>query len=385
MSLAIEVEHLSKCYRLYQRPVDRLLEIFSRRPRHRPFWALRDISFNVASGETFGIIGDNGAGKSTLLKILAGTLKPTTGRFLCQGRVAALLELGAGFHPELTGRQNFYLNATLLGLTEEEIKAKEEEIISFSELGTFIDQPVKTYSSGMYVRLAFSIAVQVNPDILIVDEALSVGDQRFQRKSIDRIIDFCRKGKTIVFCSHSMYHVLNLCQRVLWLDRGQVRLLGPAKEVVKAYEDWSREREKENKTETEKPSAPSNPYRLQILSPSEINIKTFDTLEIEGIYEGLPEDQELCLGFDLSRNDEVSVFATSTAYQKVKVSGPKGRFRLVFPRFPLLAGSYRLAVVLADPSCNAFLAISSVKILVERVPLLFGTTYLEHKWEISSA
>jgi len=384
--LAIRVENLSKCYRLYQRPVDRLLELLTRRPRHQPFWALRGVSFEVLTGETVGIIGDNGAGKSTLLKILAGTLTPTQGQVECRGRVAALLELGAGFHPEFTGRQNIYLNAALLGLSEEEIRAREEEIIAFSELEDFIDQPVKTYSSGMYVRLAFAIAVQVDPDVLIVDEALSVGDQGFQKKSIDRILEFRRQGKTILFCSHSMYHVTHLCQRAIWLDRGRIRLEGEARRVVQAYEDWSREKTRAQQEEEKSAARASagNPYQVRLLSSPDRRLRPFDPLEVEALYRGDPQDREFCLGFALIRNDEVTIFASSTQYHGLRVPGPEGRFRLVFPRLPLLGGTYRLVLVLAEASGNLVLATDTMKLTVEKEPLLFGTTFLEHRWEIVS-
>ena len=192
---AIEVENLTKQYRVYLKPFDRLKEALIRRPCHELVEALGDVSFRVTPGDTLGVIGENGAGKSTLLKILAGTVRPTSGNVAKQGRIAALLELGSGFHPEFSGRQNIYLNAALLGLGEKEIKEREESIIEFSELGDVIDRPVKTYSSGMYVRLGFSIATSVDPDVLIIDEALSVGDQRFLKKCVDRMMGFKKREK----------------------------------------------------------------------------------------------------------------------------------------------------------------------------------------------
>jgi lipopolysaccharide transport system ATP-binding protein len=202
-------------------------------PYFREFWSLKDVSFEVKKGETLGIIGRNGAGKSTLLQILCGTLTPTSGTVQTFGRVAALLELGAGFNPEFTGRENIVMNASVLGLTDAEIKDRLEDIIAFADIGPFIDQPVKTYSSGMYVRLAFSIATSVDPDILVIDEALSVGDGSFARKSFDRIIALRDAGKTILFCSHSLYQVEAICDRVVWLDGGQVQVMGePAKAIV---------------------------------------------------------------------------------------------------------------------------------------------------------
>ena len=199
----------------------------------REFWSLKDVSFEVKKGETLGIIGRNGAGKSTLLQILCGTLTPTSGTVQTNGRVAALLELGAGFNPEFTGRENIFMNASVLGLSDAEIKDRLENIIAFADIGAFIDQPVKTYSSGMYVRLAFSIATSVDPDILVIDEALSVGDGSFSRKSFDRIIALRDAGKTILFCSHSLYQVEAICDRVIWLDGGQVQVMGePAKAIV---------------------------------------------------------------------------------------------------------------------------------------------------------
>ena len=233
--IAVQADNISKVYKLYAKPVHRLLEALREKPMHTAFWALEDVSFTVPIGSTLGLIGENGAGKSTLLKILAKTLTPTSGELRTEGRVAALLELGAGFHQEFTGRQNIYLNASLMGLTETEIKAKEQEIIAFAELGEFIDRPIRTYSSGMVVRLGFSIATSVDPDILVVDEALSVGDQRFQEKCIHRMQGFRQKKKTIIVCSHSMYLINALCSTCIWIDHGRIRESGRTELVISKY------------------------------------------------------------------------------------------------------------------------------------------------------
>ncbi|MGM0632260.1 MAG: polysaccharide ABC transporter ATP-binding protein [Pseudomonadota bacterium] len=238
MSHSIRVRHLGKDFRLYERPQDRLLELLLRRPRHKVFHVLKDINFKVPEGQSLGIIGDNGAGKSTLMKLLVGTLQPSSGEIDIRGQVAALLELGAGFHPEFTGRRNIYLNASLLGVPDDDIEALEQEIIDFSELHEFIDQPVKTYSSGMYVRLAFSIATMVRPDVLVIDEALSVGDMNFQKKCVQRMNEFRAAKKTMIFCSHSMYHVQELCDNCIWLENGRIREYGSAEAVVAMYEDY---------------------------------------------------------------------------------------------------------------------------------------------------
>ncbi len=232
----ITVSNLCKDFKIYKRPQDRLWEILARRPYHQIYHVLDDISFAVAEGKSLGIIGDNGAGKSTLLKLLVGTLQPTAGEITTRGQVAALLELGAGFHPEFTGRRNIYLNASLLGVPDENIKELEKDIIAFSELDYFIDRPVKTYSSGMYVRLAFSIATMVRPDILVIDEALSVGDLAFQKKCVQRMNEFRQQAKTMVFCSHSMFHVQELCDTAIWLDKGKIREIGDSDKVVGHYE-----------------------------------------------------------------------------------------------------------------------------------------------------
>ena len=234
----VSVQNLNKDFKIYERPQDRLYEIILRKQRHQLFHVLSDISFSVPDGKSLGIIGDNGAGKSTLLKLLVGTLQPTSGEITINGQVAALLELGAGFHPEFTGRKNIYLNAALLGVPDDNIAEMERDIIAFSELDYFIDRPVKTYSSGMYVRLAFSIATMVRPDILVIDEALSVGDMAFQKKCVQRMNEFRQQQKTMVFCSHSMFHVQELCDIAIWLDKGKIQEIGDSDKVVGHYEDF---------------------------------------------------------------------------------------------------------------------------------------------------
>jgi lipopolysaccharide transport system ATP-binding protein len=244
MSAAVSAVDLSKQYDIYRKPADRLIEFFTRRPRHTVFPALQDVTFDVEEGETLGIIGQNGAGKSTLLKLLCAVTRPTTGTLETRGTIASILELGTGFHPEFTGRDNAALNAAILGLSPSEIRRRLPDILEFSELGTFLDRPVKTYSSGMYMRLAFSVAVNVNPDILVIDEALAVGDGHFQKKCVDKIRDFQERKKTILFCSHALYHIASLCHRTLWLDHGRVMRYGESLDVVHDYETFLLQRDR---------------------------------------------------------------------------------------------------------------------------------------------
>jgi ABC-type polysaccharide/polyol phosphate transport system ATPase subunit len=212
-----------------------LIRWLQRKIRHRDFWALREINLTIFSGETVGLIGHNGAGKSTLLKLIARVLRPTTGRVVVKGRVAPLLEFGAGFHPELTGRENVYLNGALLGFSNQEMEAKFERIVDFAELWDFIDAPLRTYSSGMSARLGFAVATDVKPDILIIDEVLSVGDEAFQRKSAARMQEFRDQGATIILVSHNMAIIEQMCHRAVWLDHGHLMEAGDVKEVIKAY------------------------------------------------------------------------------------------------------------------------------------------------------
>jgi lipopolysaccharide transport system ATP-binding protein len=247
----LEVEGVSKKFRrgeLYTSLRDlvpavarRLMSRKSADEDKRDFWALRDVSFGVKRGEAFAIIGGNGAGKSTLLKLLTGIMRPTHGTIQVRGRVSALIEVSAGFHPDLTGRENIYLNGAILGMTREEIRRRFDAIVAFSGLEEFMDTPVKRYSSGMYARLGFSVAAHVDPDVLLVDEVLSVGDYLFQRKCVDRMTEVIAAGATVVFVSHNLRAVANLCPRSLLLDHGRVQMIGPTEEVIRTYHERGRE------------------------------------------------------------------------------------------------------------------------------------------------
>ena len=242
--IAIKVENLSKCYQIYAQPRDRLKQfvlprlqrIAGKSPKQyfREFWALKDVSFEVKKGETVGIIGRNGSGKSTLLQMICGTLNPTSGSIQTNGRIAALLELGSGFNPEFTGRENVYMNASVLGLSKEEIDARFDDIAAFADIGQFIEQSVKTYSSGMYVRLAFAVIAHVDADVLVVDEALAVGDAVFTQKCMRFIRKFQENG-SLIFVSHDTSSVQNLCQSGIWLNNGRMELVGTARSVSEAY------------------------------------------------------------------------------------------------------------------------------------------------------
>ncbi len=233
---AICIKNAGKCYQIYERPLDRLKQSFWRGKKKffREFWAVRNASFEIRKGETVGIIGSNGSGKSTLLQLICGILNPSVGELEVDGRIAALLELGAGFNPEFTGRENVFMNAAIMGLSGPEIEERYNDIVAFANIGQFIDHPVKTYSSGMYVRLAFATAINVSPDILVVDEALSVGDVRFQQKCMAKIRQFCKTG-TVIFVSHDTSAITELCTRAIWIESGKICMDGLPKFVVEKY------------------------------------------------------------------------------------------------------------------------------------------------------
>ena len=371
----IIVESINKDFKIYARPQDRLAEILLRRPRHKIYHVLRDISFAVPDGKSIGIIGDNGAGKSTLLKLLVGTLQPTSGSIQTHGQVAALLELGAGFHPEFTGRRNIYLNASLLGVPDNDIAELERGIIEFSELGDFIDRPVKTYSSGMYVRLAFSIATMVRPDILVIDEALSVGDLAFQKKCVQRMNEFRQQNKTMAFCSHSMFHVQELCDIAIWIDRGEIKEMGDSHKVVGDYENFCNNKKSYSSVQEDLPATQPDqqPARStipeQVLQDCKINslsvcntkgekitaIDPLSDLVLEMEVEVLNDDMEGHFGFAFMRSAEepIASFLTTNAEGielRCYARGEIFKVRLVVEKVAMRVGEFYVLGGLADKS-----------------------------------
>jgi ABC-type polysaccharide/polyol phosphate transport system ATPase subunit len=344
MDPALRVIDVSKQYRTYARPSDRLKESLTRGRwrRHKEFWALQDVSFEVEKGATVGIVGPNGCGKSTLLQIIAGTLEPTSGEVLHQGRIAALLELGAGFDQEFTGVENIYMNASLLGFSRRETDALFPQIERFAEIGPFLYQPVKTYSSGMYVRVAFAIASSVEPDILLVDESLAVGDSVFQHRCLRRIHELQEHGTTVLFVSHDLAAVRALCSRAILLNNGQVLADGPPPDVLNCYQKIIMERERAYEAEVENAGArepvtseefepPTFTYRhgnrvaeivaAELTDAAGRQIQIFDTgmrvvMRVAARLNADTEDP--VIGFLIRNRHGISAFGTNTKEQQIE-------------------------------------------------------------------
>ncbi len=393
----ISVYNVSKTYRMYQKPIHRLLEALTRKPRHHAFECLQNLSFELPQGGTLGIIGENGAGKSTLLKILAGTLTPSTGRVQINGRVAALLELGTGFHQEFTGRQNIFLNASLQGLTDAEIQEKEPAIIDFADLGDFIDRPIKTYSSGMTVRLAFSIATSIDPDILIIDEALSVGDQRFQQKCVERMTGFRKAGKTLIVCSHSMYMINELCKEAIWLEHGAVQARGQAGRVISAYMASQESRTAAARTAeapvvTEHANAPEVVVEtVQILNQQYClieHIRQFETMVIRiKIKPCNASDFYGHVAVVLEDEKETAIFGALTRDQNATAISFKAEqtLDLILPALPLQKGAYRARVMISDEHALRLIhQNASAPCLVQSDHPEYGIVWMAHRWEFST-
>jgi lipopolysaccharide transport system ATP-binding protein len=399
-NVAIHASDLNKAFQIYERPIDRLKQMLMRNRRryYRDFAALQNISFQIEKGEVLGLVGRNGAGKSTLLQLICGTLTPTSGSVAVQGRVAALLELGAGFNPDFTGRENIYLNASILGLSIEAIDARYEDIVEFSGIRDFIHQPVKTYSSGMYVRLAFSIATSVDPDILIIDEALSVGDGAFARKSFDRIMRLKEKGATILFCSHSMYQIEALCTRALWLEKGQIQLAGHPSTVVAAYQSFlDRDAATDATVASDVALSPQGHARVACVTTSvngmvgkSLTLQSGQqTLSVSVQFASDPQLHAPVVAVTLHASDGRILASSSTQVDGVVVardSAGRGAASIDFPLLPLLKGEYFIAVyLLSEDGIHVYDAATNVATLhVKQSSLEQGVVSLPHVWRVDS-
>lgn len=394
----IRARNLGKCYQIYAQPQDRLKQFLWRGKRQyfREFWALNEVSFEVMPGEVVGIIGRNGSGKSTLLQLVCGTLTPTVGEVEVKGRVAALLELGAGFNPEFTGRENVFLSAAVLGLSEAEIAARYDDIVEFSGIRDFIDQPVKTYSSGMYVRLAFSVAISVDPDILVIDEALSVGDGEFSRKSFDRIMALKEAGKTILFCSHSMYQIEAICNRALWLNQGELRVIGePAKAIV-AYNALVNDQRSETRGEAGCGKVSAAPGTAAIVKVTvaangvegrELHVvsgKTTVVVTVEFTSDlGLPTPSVAVMFTDPANNPIASAGTRNDGLTVNRDAAGNGKASAVFEQIPLLKGSYWVYAFLMCENAVHFYEYANMvaQLNVTQEGLEMGVVSLPHRWE----
>jgi ABC-type polysaccharide/polyol phosphate transport system, ATPase component len=342
LDTAIKVENLSKVYKLYDKPIDRMKESLSlsRRKYGREHYALNNISFEIKKGETIGIIGTNGSGKSTLLKIITGVLNPSSGIVEVNGKISALLELGAGFNPEYTGLENIYLNGTMMGYTKEEMKQRVNPILEFADIGEFINQPVKTYSSGMFARLAFAVAINVEPEILIVDEALSVGDVRFQIKCMNKMKNMMEGGTTVLFVSHDTNSIRRFCTKAIWLSNGVMQEIGEVNRIADKYLDFLKcgeiqdDTEKVSKEEHEiKPFVPGDniaeiiDFRILNKSNNIVNEAKLDEyLKIEVTYDVYDENiNNPVLGIAIRSIDDDYVCGLATSFDNISIPWKYGR------------------------------------------------------------
>jgi lipopolysaccharide transport system ATP-binding protein len=355
----VSARSLGKSYRAYSSPWKRVAEALTGRTLHSEFVALDGITFDLERANGLGLVGENGAGKSTLLKILAGVTTPTRGEYSVAGRVASILELGSGFHPEFTGRHNIVLNAALLGLGEDELQRRLPDIIAFSELGDFIDRPVKTYSTGMAMRLGFSIATTVEPDVLIIDEALSVGDSYFQKKCMDRLLAFVDAGGTLLFCSHAMYYIQAFCDRVLWLRQGRVAAAGSASDVVREYETYLAARWAPDQVSSlghpHAYAAEPGPARIRevTIEPDRGEgsfLRHGESLTVGVEWEAETERLDFQIGIGINRSDGVEVLSFATHYDGLTPLTGATRYQatLEIPDLPLAKGEFVLYVFLLD-------------------------------------
>ncbi|WP_435922667.1 ABC transporter ATP-binding protein [Paenibacillus sp. DYY-L-2] len=401
----IEIHNVVKTYKLYEKPIDRLKEALSptHKVYHKDFIALDGISFSIKKGDALGILGKNGSGKSTLLKLITGVLSPTSGTIQVNGKISAILELGAGFNAEYTGKENIYLNGLMMGLSRAEIEEKMDDIINFADIGDFIEQPVKIYSSGMFARLAFAVSINVEPDILIVDEALAVGDVRFQTKCIDKMKELKNNGTTILFVSHATEQVKRFCNKAIWLKDGEIQAIGESSEVADLYEDFMKYNSEQKLNEEHHnaigdPSIvqpvdivkPENPDILTTVTSVQLNksnYQTFDELEVEieyEVYEDIIDD--LLLGVAIYTPDREYIFGPNTHLEKIDIPNKFGRHRVkyIIPRMPLLSGTYCIDVGLFNNEGIVCLHYREnvVDFNITNKYFSEGIVYMTHRWEV---
>ncbi len=401
--IAIKVKTLSKVYKLYDKPIDRLKEAMNplKKKYHKDFYALNNISFEIKKGETVGIIGKNGSGKSTLLKIITGVLSPTSGAVKVNGRISALLELGAGFNPELTGIENIYLNGTMMGYSHEEMRERVHKIIEFADIGEFIYQPVKTYSSGMFVRLAFAVAINVEPEILIIDEALSVGDTRFQLKCMNKMKEMMSGGTTVLFVSHDINAVKRFCTRAIWLNSGVMLEDGAVNKVTDQYLDYlkmgekvvDREDKAEKNIDDDIPFVPGENI-AEIVAFHMYNSKKKDVsrvdfnerVVIEVVYDVYEESIESpVLGVAIRGMDDDYVCGLNTLLDKLVIPWEYGRNRFYIEYsegIRAVGGKYYFDAALMDQTATVNI---SYKAMIREFVVITnyvgeGRYIIPHKW-----
>ena len=396
MQPVIEARELSKTYRLYRNPYGRLLQKLPWN-RHRTFGtsvpALQDVTFDVAPGECVGLIGSNGAGKSTLLKVLTGTTFPTGGSYTVRGRVTSLLELGAGFQQNFTGRTNIFMNAAMMGFSRKEAKKRVDEIIEFSELGEFIDAPIRTYSSGMNARLGFSVAISADPDMLILDEILAVGDMNFRRKCVDKILEYKQRGKSLFFCSHSLYDVRQICDRAIWLRKGRVQMISDSVTVTNEYathENRIAEGSDEMPfADVEQAEGQNHP---RILGAEILDAKTREPRRtfapgddaIVRVHVRNKPREKLTLAVGAMRTDGTLCFAHSTQFAGKAFDFEEGHVTLHLDKLCLLSGEFTLPIWLFDEQgVHRFHERPAEQtLIVQNRTKDLGLFLQDHRWEI---
>lgn len=393
----IEINHLTKKYDMYKKPSDRLKEALSptRKTYHEVFYALNDVNVEVKKGEMIGFIGENGSGKSTILKIITGVLTPSEGEVKIEGNIAALLELGSGFNPEYSGYENIFLNGMVLGFSREEMQDKVDDIINFADIGDHLYQPVKTYSSGMFVRLAFAVAINVDPDILIVDEALAVGDLEFQLKCMEKFTELRNAGKTILFVSHDVNAVRRFCDRVYWLKNGVVEAEGETMEITETYENFLKKKSLKTVDRDNSSSEDFSAYDIVEVKSAELldgdlqplEIVEQDSKVVVKVTYNVKDDsiKKPVLGVAIRTVDNNYVCGLNTLLDEESISWKKGEnvFYLEYEKMALLGGEYYFDVALFEENATVPLVYKTryLTMFISGKYVGEGIVVLDHKWK----